>query len=149
MKNNKGLSLIEIIIVIGILSLIISLGLVVDLSFLKNDILKTESSTIVSNLEKARNLAMNNMFESPHGFCYRKPNYIIFRDGPGTRCVEGASTNQIVPANINISQNPNTTFPNVIIFSQLAGTTTPASIKLSDGIKSLDINVNSEGTIEW
>lgn len=148
-NHQKGLTLIEIMVVIGIFAMIASLGLFMDLSFLKSDILNSEQNIIVSTLEKARSRSMNNIYSVPHGFCYISPNYVIFRDGPGTRCVAGVSTNELVGANVGIADNPSTTFPGVIIFSQLAGTTTASSIHITDGVNSKDITINHEGRIDW
>lgn len=147
--HKKGLTLIEILLVIGIFTLIISLGLITDLGFLKSDILQTEKSIVVSLLERARNRSMSNSFQSPHGFCFIPPNYVIFRDGPGTRCTAGVSTNEIIPANTNVAEDAGTTFPAFVIFSQLSGTSTPAVIHLTDGIKTEDITINYEGRINW
>lgn len=148
-KFEKGFTLIEIIVVMAIFSIIIGAGLLVNINFLKNDILKAEQSTIISALSKARSNSINNIFQNAHGFCYIPPNYIIFRDTPSTRCVAGVSTNQLIPANVNIANNPGSSFPDTIIFSQLSGTTTPKSIHITDGVKSFDITINYEGTIIW
>lgn len=145
----RGMTLIEIVVVLGILMLILSLGLSSSLGSFKINTLRSEGSSIISALEKARSKSMNNMLQSPYGFCYISPNYIIFQDGPGTRCISGVTSNVLISANTNISNNPGTTFPTIIIFSQLAGTTTPTNIHLTDGVKSLDININYEGAIIW
>ena len=62
--------MVEIIVVIGILTVIIAFGMVIDLNVFKGDTFRAEEATIVSILEKARSRAMANMFESPHGVCY-------------------------------------------------------------------------------
>lgn len=146
-ENRKGFTLIEIMIAIGILALIASLGLAMDLSFLKSDILQAEQSIIVSGLEKTRSRSMNNMFASPHGFCYVSPNYVIFYGR--LTCLPLSATDELIGSNITISDNPSSTFPAVIVFSQLAGTTTSATIHITDGLKSKDININYEGRIDW
>ena len=149
LRYKKGLTLIEIVIVLAILTLLLSIGLVVNLNYLKNDLLRAEQKTIISVLQKARSKSLNNLFGVPYGFCYIAPNYVIFRDTPGTRCVTGVSSNILTPANIKIAGNSGTLFPGTVIFSQLSGTTTAASIHITDGIKSADITLNYEGTIIW
>lgn len=141
----KGFTLIEIIIVVGIFTLIIAFASTIDLSAFRRDLFRAEQSTIVSALEKARSRSMTNLFESAHGVCFITPNYIIFRANDGL-CDKNAPSNELIPANTNIT----VTFsqPN-IIFSQLAGTTTDATIHITDGTKSADININYEGTINW
>jgi hypothetical protein len=91
---------------------------------------------------------MSNIFEQNHGVCFVSPNYIIFR-GRKT-CLPTNSTDEPVPADKNIASvsNFSTAFP-TIVFSQLAGTTTAATITLMDGIKSFTISVNYQGIIDW
>ena len=144
---NKGFTLIEIIVVIAVIGIIISFGTIMDLSVLERDTFSTERSTIVSVLEKARSRAMANMFESPHGVCYVAPNYVIFQ---GSTCT--ASGSELIPANQNIAvlsdfTNP-AKFP-TIVFTQLSGNTTGSTIVLTDGVKSSNIEINNEGTINW
>lgn len=141
----KGFTLIEIIVVVAIFTLIIAFSSIIDLSAFKRDIFRAEQSTIVSTLEKARSRSMANMFQSAHGVCYASGNYIIFYDGS----CDGTLTDELILANTNIAENPLTTFPTNIIFSQLAGTTTGATIHITDGVKSADININNEGAINW
>ncbi len=148
-NTKRGMTLIEIVVELGVLILIISLGLSMSLGSFKTNTIKVEQASVISALEKARSRAMNNMFQSPFGFCYISPNYIIFQDGPGTRCVSGIPSNILISTNENIASNPGSTFPSSIIFSQLSGTTTATSIHLTDGIESVDININYEGTIIW
>lgn len=143
------MTLIEIVVVLGILVLIISLGLSMSLGSFKIKTLKAEEASVISALEKARSRSMNNMFQSPFGFCYISPNYVVFQDGPGTRCVSGTPSNILISANKSIAKNSGTTFPGTVIFSQLAGTTTATSIHLTDGVTSADITINYEGTIIW
>jgi len=144
----SGFTLIEILIVIGIFGLIASLGFAIDLSFLRRDTMRAEQKIIVSALEKARSRSMSNVFESAHGFCYDgvSKNYIIFRNGV---CAVSA-TSEIILANVSIAGNPYSTFPFLpIIFTQLSGTTTDATIIIGDGVKSSTITINHEGTINW
>jgi prepilin-type N-terminal cleavage/methylation domain-containing protein len=147
MSYQKGFTLFEIIIVLAIITFVISFGLVMDLNSIKRDSLRSEESVIVSTLEKARGRSMNNIYASTHGFCYMPPNYIIFK-GRQT-CTPISSTDEIIPANTNIASNAGSIFPSQIIFSQLAGTTTASTIHITDGVKSVDIIINYEGTILW
>lgn len=148
-QNQKGLTLIEILVVMAIIGVILSFGMTIDLNAFRGDTFRAEESTIVSALERARSHAMANMFESPYGVCYIAPNYVIFRENDG-HCVDGISTNELIPANTNIATASGFpgTFPPVV-FNQLAGTTTGVNINLTDGVKSAIITINNEGTINW
>ncbi len=143
MKNlntrKKGFALFEIILVIAVLAIILSLGMTVDLSSFRRDTFLTEQWKLASILQRARSRAMSNMFDTNHGVCYTPPDYIIFK---GDDYTDGESA----PANTNIT----ITFPSSpIVFDRLTGKTTGATIHLTDGIKSADITINNEGTIDW
>ncbi|OGI57594.1 hypothetical protein A3B85_00780 [Candidatus Nomurabacteria bacterium RIFCSPHIGHO2_02_FULL_37_13] len=147
-KTKRGFTLVEIIIVLAIMGIIISFGMIIDLNVFKTNILQAEQSTIVATLEKARSRSMSNMFTSAHGVCYIAPNYVIFRGR--TTCEPTTETDEIIPANTTVAtaSNFSTTFP-IIIFDQLSGNTTGATIHITDGIKSADIMINNEGAINW
>lgn len=145
----RGLTLIEVMVVIGIFSLILLFGLVIDLGSLKRNTFRGEQSTLVSVLQKARSRSMNNMFGVTHGVCYIAPNYVIFR----TATCDLSGVNERVPADTNIASLSNfatTLSPaNAVIFDQLTGKTAAVTINMTDGIKSADIKINNEGTINW
>jgi prepilin-type N-terminal cleavage/methylation domain-containing protein len=143
----KGFTLIEILVVVGLVTIVLGFGAFVDLSALKGDTFRSEQARIIAVLEKARSRAMANINETTHGVCYIEPNYIIFE---GSTCT--ASGNELIPANENIASasdfsNP-TKFPS-FVFDQLSGRTNGDNILLTDGIKSTTIEINDEGTINW
>ena len=143
-QSRGGVTLIEIIVVIGILIVIISFGIIVDFSSLTFGTFQTEESKIISVLERARSRSMANMFDTTHGVCYLAPNYVIFR---GT-CIVGASTNELILANTNIAENSGTIFP-TLVFDRLTGNTTEDIIIITDGVKTKEITINNEGAINW
>lgn len=145
MIYKKGFTLIEIIVVIAVLTVIISFGTVVDFSSFTSSTFQDEELKIIALLQKARSRGMSNIFESAHGVCYSSGNYILFR---GNTC-DTLST-EIITANTKISEvsDFSTSFP-VVVFNQLTGNTTGATIHIADGIKTADITINNEGTINW
>src|SRR6185369_13613670 len=144
-ENSRGVTLIEIIIVVSILIVIISFGMTIDLSTFKRDTFLEEQSKIVSILERARSRAMANVFESKHGVCYNTDSYVIFHDGSCDKSDE----DEVIPANTDIATNPRTIFPSSVIFDRLTGNTSPVTIHITDGTKSSDITINSKGAINW
>lgn len=145
--RSGGMTLIEIIVVVAIFGLIIAFGLTTDLSTIGRNNFRNEQMTLISVLNKARGRAMNNMFETTHGFCYVAPNYVLFR-GRAT-CLPTSVNDELIKADTNIASNSGTTFPTEVVFAQLSGKTTTVTIHITDGIKSADININNEGTINW
>ncbi len=154
-KISGGFTLIEIIVVVAVVALVIGFGTTLDFSAIRINNLQAERSTIVSVLQKAHSRAMANMFESAHGVCYIAPNYVIFR---GNLCT--ATNSELIPAKQNIASvsdfvNP-AKFPSVV-FGQLNGKIAPPltpytkeiDIIINDGVKSVSIKINNEGTINW
>ena len=144
MFHQKGFTLIEILVVIAVIGVIISFGMAIDLNTFGSDTFRAEQSTIVSVLERARSRSMSNAFDSAHGVCYIAPDYIIFRNGT---CAISA-TSESIRANTNIAGNPSTILP-TIVFSRLTGNTISTTFHITNGIKSADIIINDEGTINW
>lgn len=147
-QDNRGFTLIEILISIGILALIASLGLFISLDFFRSYSFRSEQSVIVSLLQNARSKSLNNINQVRHGVHFEvNPNlkYIIF---------EGSSYDSSNPSNLTINSSYNSaisspSLPFDVIFDQLSGTSTPLTITASDGTKSYNVKVNSEGQIDW
>jgi len=153
--SQHGFTLFEILVVIAIVGLILAFGTVANVSLITGDTLRSEQSTIVSLLEKARSRAMANMRDSSqgHGVCFNNGTYVIFHDR--TTCTPTTGTDEVVPANsiIATASNFSTTFPTVM-FSRLSGRATVmpsgATIILTDGTTTLRaIDINDEGAINW
>lgn len=146
---NRGFTLIEILVVIGILTVIIAFGMTINLSAFTSGTLQSEESKIVSILQRARSHAMANMFASSFTVCYVSSNYVISHDG----ICDGSGTDEIIPANTNIATTSNfsTNFDasHAVVFNQLDGTTIGVTINVKDSVKTLPITINNEGTINW
>ena len=142
--KHKGFTIIELLVALAILTVIISFGVIINFSAPANSTFDTEESKIVSLLGRARSQAMANMFESVHGFCYNKGDYVIFYDDT----CDKSNTDEIIPANINIAENSATILP-IVIFDRLSGNTDGFTIHLEDGTRKADIIINNEGTINW
>ncbi len=154
--KKQGFTLIETLIVLSIFIILIGAGSVISFNSYQGYLFRSERSTMVSVLERARSRAMANYFETAHGVIYNTTshNYILFR----APYVPGNSTNEI------IAGNPNSTISGfgTIIFDQLSGDFTPLgsvshdhctaeeqSIHISEGEKESYVCINSEGRINW
>ena len=142
-RRNAGLTLIEVLVVMGIVVLLIGLGLLVSMDAFRGYIYRSERLVLVSVLEKARSRAMNNINQTCWGARYDGDNYVIFKTLPD--CATEAPGGDTVPA------NPNATITGFtgVVFSQLRGATTGATITLTENGRAETITVNAEGAIIW
>jgi len=141
--KDAGFTLIEILIVTAILVILFGMGLFMSFDFYRSFLIHSERDLLVGVLEKARNRAMNNIGESPHGVHITSSSYILFQ---GTAY---ASAN---PDNEPITSNPAITKAGLtdIVFSQLSGDPdTTGSITLQSSARTDIININDEGAIGW
>lgn len=145
-RSARGFTLVEILVVLAIFALLVGVGVTFSIDAYRGNIFRSERGVLVSVLERARSRAITNYQQSSWGVCYIAPNYVIFK---GVTCTSGTDT---VPANQTIAAASSFgSFP-TIVFSQLAGTTTGASITLMDGVSAVNtstITINNEGTIIW
>ena len=158
----RGFTIIEILIAIAILVVILGLGLFVAFDFYKSYAFRAEENIITSVLQKARNQSLSNISQVRHGvrFADSPMRYILFECPTGIpQCTSytASSTDNIINASYGISiTHPSLPFD--VIFDQLSGdcitsTTFNCSsdnpVTVSDGSKSYDITINSEGRIDW
>ncbi len=64
--HKRGFTLIEILVVLGIISLVLFVAPVFDLSFLKKESVQSDARAFIQNLQKARSDAMNNIDGENH-----------------------------------------------------------------------------------
>src|SRR5439155_93802 len=79
-NSENGFTLIEIMIAVGILAIIATLGLFVSFDFYKGYAFRSEKSIVVSTLQKARDESLSNINQTRHGvhFGASPLQYIIF-----------------------------------------------------------------------
>ena len=154
-KLNGGLTLIEVLVVMGILIFILSLGLFVSFDAYRGYIFRSERSVAVSVLEKARSRAVNNLYEMPHGVCYDDASraYVIFR---GASCILGAANNETIPGSASVGVSGLAVL-SPVVFEQITGKLVPQlspytselDITLTRDAKTASIYINNEGRINW
>ena len=98
-RNGNGFTLIEILITIGIFAVIATIGLIISLDFYRSYAFRSEESTIVSILQKARSQSMDNIDQVRHGVHFQADplKYILFECASGTpQCSDysGADTSR-------------------------------------------------------
>jgi len=151
MNNQKGLTLIEIIVVIGLLAIIAGSFSFINLDSWRASIFRGERNLLVSVLQRARSQSINNVClgsgctdGQPHGVAIQDDRYIIFQ-GPSF-ATRDTAVDEVINANSLVSH----TGLAEIVFEQLSGSASPAGdINLKDIVRTAAISVNSEGALNW
>lgn len=143
----KGFTLLELLLVIGLLTVLLGSTLFMSVDTYKKYLLYTEQRIVVAILEKARSRAINDVHTSSHGVCFYDEQYLLFE---GTSCAVDETVSEHIMANKIVAQKSSfaSTFPS-IVFSQVAATATPVTIEMTDGTSVVYITVNYEGAIAW
>lgn len=140
----RGFTLIEVVMVLGILGVVFALGLPVGIDAYRNYLLTSETRKLVSVLRRAEEFALSNKNEDSHGIFLEENNFVLFK-GVSFGSREGAY-DEDYPREPSISISGFTE----IVFSQLSGKpSATATVVLSNGLTSQSIDINEEGTISW
>ncbi len=155
-----GFTLIEVTIVMSLVVLVASFGLIANMETYRGYSFRTERDALIATLQKARSESVSNMcFGSsctdgrPHGVHLAPHGYVLFQ-GESYATRDSALDETIAARYFGVAM----TSPSLtdIVFSRLAGTTTPnpfgtPTISLVDsaGSGSSVITINPEGQITW
>ncbi len=142
MKNHKnGFTILEVLVVIGLIALASSLGLSVSLDVYKSYNFQAEKLLVLALLQKARSESLNNVNSNPHGVYFQSGHYILFE---GSSYASRNVSRDLAFVNNNLS----VTGTDEIVFSLFSATTTPVLLTLSDGVNLPAIlDLNYEGSI--
>ena len=140
-----GFSAIEILITVSILAVValFTIGNGIDTNA-RVDV-AAEHSKLLELLTHARNQAMNNVNEAPHGvYIDTGVSEFVFFEGPSYAL---AVNTEITTYNPQVA----ITGLNEVVFEQLSGRATPTSgsVVLSRNASTRSITVNSEGRLDW
>ncbi len=169
MNNKKGFTLLEVIVVIAILTVIGSFGLFMSMDNMWGDLFRNDRDMVVSALQRARSLAVNNMCFGPvasdpslclqpdyccegkkHGvhFDPTKREVVIFQ---GEDYEEGNSNNETLTFASHTVYIFGTV-PQNVIFDRISGNVVDAPVNITlkdDNGHSSAIKVSAEGQIDF
>lgn len=150
-KTNKGFSIIEIMIVLGIFSLIMGTGLFISTNSFENHYFISEEKLTASLLRAARSRALNNFNQSPHGLLISNNEFILFE---GNNFNPENNDNENFPRNKSVeitSDFENENDETIVVFENLTGRASPdeGSIFLKNKTSSSTIRIFYEGRIEY
>lgn len=126
--RSKGMTFIEVLVALGILTSVMCLGLFATTDFLHRTSLADARDTLVTRFIHARVAAMSNLDDVTHSVCLDPHEF-------------GSS--------ILISGLPDCESNEVFTFAPLSGATTGAHIILSQASTTLTIEVDTNGAITW
>ena len=140
----KGFTFIEMMIVLGIIAILATFGIIAGLDLYARYNFRSEVDKAMAMLGRARSEAMNNISELPHGVYFADSQDLILFAGK-----DFAHRNSSYDLKIEKAKTASYTGASEAIFSQLAGTTTAATVVVGDGIRSATIIINYEGGIDY
>ena len=150
-QNNKGFTLLEILVVMGLLVVIAATPLFVDTNNFRGRSFQAEQSQLASALQTARARSFNNISQKKHGVAINPGSfegYVIFEgDSYATRDI---SKDEEIKASYTVTFAPLT--PDEITFEQLSGNANfNGDITITDSQRGIgsSITINSEGKISW
>lgn len=137
----SGLTIFELLIVIGILTVLFGLSAPVAANFYRDYQLDSDKNLLVSLLRQASNNAIINRNQAPHGIYWDANNFIVFQGQ--TYVGRNATYDRIFPRTTSVT----IAGPTEIVFTQLSGRTASSTYSLSNDINIFNIYINSEGSI--
>lgn len=138
-KNNAGFTLLELLIVIGLISFLAVMGLLLSMDSYRSYSFNYEERLLISILQRARSQAMANLDQDQHCAWVQGSNYVISK---GSACTGGDVFQRAAAIDVNW------TAP--LVFNQLDGSVTvPMTITLTGQGKTANITINNEGQIDW
>ncbi|MEK7654449.1 MAG: prepilin-type N-terminal cleavage/methylation domain-containing protein [Patescibacteria group bacterium] len=140
-KYSSGITLIEILIVLGIAALLLGAGAPVAYNFYYQAQFESEYSLLFSTLQQARNLSLVNHNKSAHGVYLESETFITFQGS--SFAARTASQDREFPRATQVTISG----PVEIVFAALSGETSSSTFSVSNGDRSRDIFVNAEGLV--
>lgn len=136
-KLERGFTLVELTIVIGIVLILFGLSWINFTSLPSRATLQTDSVALINDLKSQQMLAMTgdtggSGVESDYGIHFESGSYTLFK---GNTYTPGASGNFSVDlGNANLSFT-NITFPNsIIVFAKGSGEMAPGEVSITDAL---------------
>ena len=141
--GNKGVTLIELLLVIAILAVITAVAVPIGLDFYLSSQLVSETRLLASIFSRARTLAMINNNESSQGVYISPSEFVLFQGGSYAARETSRDNNFPRAAGISIGG------PSEFVFTALSGRAASSTLTLNNGRESTAIYINEEGAINF
>ncbi|MDP3954241.1 MAG: prepilin-type N-terminal cleavage/methylation domain-containing protein [bacterium] len=148
-KNNQwGFTAVEVLMVIGIFSLLAGLGLFISMDFYRSYSFRSDRDMTISILERARAQSLANINESAHGVRFDSGSSKLILFQGNSYDDRDTSLDQEISLNSGIA----VTGINEVVFEQLTGNAVysgAGNMILSYGAQTATISFNGEGRINY
>lgn len=147
--TKRGFTLIEIMVVIGLLAVFATMGLAFSFDSYRGYLFRSEYTTTVNLLAKARNQAINNFSQSNHTVAILSGEYRIYATDSYDE--DDENTYRSFPRNNALTFSG----PEEVTFEQLSGNVAscdsldPCTITFGYGLRTKSITINDVGGITW
>lgn len=148
-----GFTILEILVVIGLLSVISSFALIVGMDSYRSYSFRADRDTLVSLLQRARSQSVNNLCIGsgsctggrPHGLAIFPDSYVLFQGS--SYALRDTAADERIPASTAILR----TGLSEVVFAQLSGSAAPSGdITLKGGNGQISTTtISSVGQIVW
>lgn len=144
-----GFTLIEIMVVIGLVSVVLGFGFFFDLDNLRFNSFRGDRDTLVSTLQHTRAEAMANICRGlctdgkPHGVKIFPDKFVIFQGE------DYSSRDTDFDIFLEASSSVVHDGTDEVVFTQLSGKADPGEIIFTSEAHTSTITINSEGQIIW
>ncbi len=146
----KGFTLMEMLVVIGLVGVIATMSLFIDINSFRGDAFRSEVNNLGLALQTARADALNNIDQEQHGVAINPAGYegyVIFEGNSYDE--RDSSKDEDTKSSYEVTFSP--TSPTEITFEQLSGDAEDTDITMIDPNRNITavISINHEGKISW
>lgn len=151
-KLNSGFTLIEILVVLGIITIIGSISIIMGVDDYRRQLFRSDRDLLVTALQHARAQSVSSIClgsgctgGKPHGVYIGADEYVMFQGA--SYATRDSDVDAVIEADSNITQSG----ISEVVFEQLSGDVlTPGDIVLTDSLGRVSTTtVGSEGQIFW
>ncbi|MEK9185815.1 MAG: prepilin-type N-terminal cleavage/methylation domain-containing protein [Patescibacteria group bacterium] len=145
----RGFTLIETLIVIGIIGFVAVVGVIVGLDTYQRYVFRSDLDKTAALLQKARSSAINNVDEKSYGVRFDDPdNLILFRTN-STYAARDVSYDYKIAKSKTVQYDLANCAANEVIWAQLYGTANVCKVDIKDGVKTSTVEINDQGGINY
>ncbi len=143
-KSTAGFTLIELVVALGVLTVIFGLGTFVSMDLYRAHLFDSEKTTLLTIMHKARGQSQHHIGGVAHGV-YISPTATILFTG-SSYGARDASKDISFPCSPSIHESG---LAEIVFAPLTAQVAVPGVLTLTDGVRFATIIVNSEGQIDW